>query len=141
MEKSYLRTLLLKKFDWMESRVMALARQHGYEQVTPAMGRMFGYMSSRPTGLSDLARSLGVSRQALHRLAKDAAELGLVEFVPTVGNAKVVRLQFTAAGWAMSAQAAADFDAIEVELAAVIGQKGLAELKRLLSLSWSEEAS
>ena len=138
MEKSYLRTLLLKKFDWMESRVMALARQHGYEQVTPAMGRMFGHMTSKPVGLSDLARSLGVSRQALHRLAKDAAALGLVEFVPTVGNAKVVRLQFTAAGWAMSAQAAADFEAIEGQIAAVIGPKALLELKRVLALTWSE---
>lgn len=137
-KKAYLRNLLLHRVDWMEERVLQKAKQHGYDQVTPAMSRMFGHMSSRPIPLSDLARGLGVSRQAVHRLATEATRLGLVEFVSCTDNARIVRLQFTQAGWAMSAQAAKDFEEIEVILRERLGPENLAELKRLLAIAWDE---
>lgn len=137
--KIYLRNLLLKRFDWIEERSLELARIKGYAHVTPAMSRMFGHMSGTPTGLSELARRLGVSRQAVHRLAQDAAKAGLVEFVPSVDNARIVRVQFTQAGWAMSATAARSFESIEVALKERIGARNLAELKRILDLAWDDE--
>ena len=137
--KPYLRNLLLKRFDWIEERSLELARIKGYAHVTPAMSRMFGHMSGTPVGLSELARRLGVSRQAVHRLAQDAAKAGLVEFVPSVNNARIVRLQFTQAGWEMSATAARSFESIETTLKERIGARDVAELKRILALSWDEE--
>lgn len=137
-KKAFLRNLLLRRFDWMEERVLQKAREHGYARVTPAMSRMFGHMSSRPMPLSELARCLGVSRQAVHRLANEATQLGLVEFVPSLENARIVRLQFTQAGWAMSAQAAKDFEEIETVLKERLGTKNLAELKRLLDMAWDD---
>lgn len=137
-KKVYLRNLLLSRSTWMEDRILAKAKEHGYELVTPAMSRLFGHMSSQPAGLSELARRLGVSRQAVHRLATEAARLGLVEFVQAPENARVVRLQFSQAGWAMSAQAAKDFEDLERVLRERLGARNLNELKRLLSLAWDD---
>lgn len=48
----------------------AEAEGHGY--VTPAMSRMFGLMGKEPVSLSELARRLIVSRQAVHQMANEA---------------------------------------------------------------------
>jgi len=135
----FLRSLLLQRFNWIEAQVLEGARRHGYDNVTPAMARLFGNMGGQPAGLSDLSRRMGISRQAVHKLANDAARLGLVEFVPSPEDARVVRLQFTQAGWTMSAQAARDFEAVEARLRDRIGARNLQELKRLLSLPWDDE--
>ena len=135
----YLRSLLLQRSAWFEERTLERARAHGYERVTPAMSRMFGHMSGRPIGLSDLARRLGITRQAVHKCASDAAQLGLIEFAPDPANARVVRVQFTSAGWAMSAQASRDFDDLEAALRQRMGAQNLEELKRLLQMAWTEQ--
>lgn len=114
------------------------AWEHGYAAVTPAMARLFGNMGGQAVGLSELSRQMGVSRQAVYKLGKEAARLGLVEFVPSPEDAKVMRLQFTHAGWTMSARAAKSFDDIEAFLKERLGPKNLAELKRLLALPWDD---
>jgi len=137
-EKIYLRTLLLQRTNWFEERILEKAHGHGYAKVTPAMARLFGFMGGQPTGLSELARRMGVSRQAVHKLANEAVALGLIESVPSPEDARVVRLQFTQAGWTMSTHASRDFDDIETLLKERLGARNLTELKRLLSLAWDE---
>lgn len=136
--KIYLRTLLLQRANWIEERIMERALGHGYDKITPAMARLFGYMGGQEVGLSDLARRMGISRQAVHKLAGDAVKLGLIESVSSPDDARVVRLRFTPAGWAMSARAAQDFDDIEEELSARLGIEEVTELKRLLALAWDD---
>ncbi len=137
-QKTYLRTLLLQRMNWFEEQILAKARGHGYAKVTPAMARLFGHMGGHPVSLSELARQLGITRQAVHKLANDAVALGLVEAVPSPQDARLVCLQFTQAGWAMSAQAAKDFEEIESQLRARMGTRNLTELKRLLAMAWDE---
>lgn len=135
-QKIYLRTLLLQRMNWFEERVLAKAQRHGYAKVTPAMARLFGHMGGHPVGLSELARQMGITRQAVHKLANDAMALGLVEAVPSPQDARLVCLQFTQAGWTMSAKAARDFEEIESQLRERMGTRNLAELKRLLAMAW-----
>jgi DNA-binding MarR family transcriptional regulator len=137
--KTLLRHLLLARSDWMEVRVMDGARRNGYGEVTTAMNRLFAQLGGRPVGLSELARALSVSRQAVHQLANEAARLGLVEFVTSESDGRVKLLRFTQKGWAMSDSAARAFAAIETELAQQIGAQDLAELKRILGKAWSAD--
>jgi DNA-binding MarR family transcriptional regulator len=134
--KKYLRNLLVQRFNWIEERVFKTARVHGYDQITPAMSRLFGNMVGGPAGLSDLSRRMGISRQAVHKLASEAAKLGLVRLVPSPDDARVVLVQFTDEGWKMSASATMAFEKLEAQLAKQLGKKNLAELKRLLELPW-----
>lgn len=137
--KTLLRHLLLARSDWMEARVMEGAHRNGYGEVTTAMNRLFAQLRGRPVGLSELARALSVSRQAVHQLANEAARLGLVEFVASENDGRVKLLRFTQKGWAMSDSAARAFAAIEAELAQQIGTQDLAELKRILGKAWSTD--
>ena len=137
--KTLLRHLLLARSDWMEARVMEGAHRNGYGEVTTAMNRLFAQLRGRPVGLSELARALSVSRQAVHQLANEAARLGLVEFVASENDGRVKLLRFTQKGWAMSDSAARAFEAIEAELAQQIGAQDLVELKRILGKPWSAD--
>jgi DNA-binding MarR family transcriptional regulator len=137
--RPYLRTLLLRRSEWMESRVLEAAGRNGYGAVTPAMNRLFGHMRSKPVGISDLARQLGVSRQAVHEVVRQAEELGLVELVSSDEDARVKLVRFTKAGWAMSDSAARELQAIERELADLIGERDLETLRRILGRAWSED--
>lgn len=137
--RTYLRTLLLQRYEWMESRVLAAAARNGYGAVTPAMNRLFSHMRARPVGISELARVLGISRQAVHELVRQAEDLNLVETVPSEHDARVKLVRFSQAGWVMSDCAAGELDAIERDLAAVLGQEDLETLRRILERTWSDD--
>lgn len=134
--RPYLRTLLLRRSEWIEARVLEAASRNGYGAVTPAMNRMFAHMRSRPVGLSELARQLGISRQAVHELARQAEALGLVELLASEQDARVKLVRFTAAGWKMSECAARELDSIERALAKRIGAAQLESLRRILAMPW-----
>ncbi len=137
--KPYLRNLLLYRTEWMESRVVDGARRNGDAYLTPAMSRMFAYVARGPIGVSALARHLGVSRQGVHKLASDAARLGLIEFVDSSDDRRIKLLRFTDKGRAMSVSAVREFRLIEEELAATIGRHDLDELRRILSKAWPDD--
>jgi len=138
-KKTYLRNLLLKRFDWMEERVLERAKRSGYANITPAMNRLFAHMWGQPVGLSELSRRLGITRQAVHKLAVEAARHGLVEFVASPSDARVVQLRFSEAGWKMSDSAARDFDAIEAALVRKLGARRVADLKATLAMAWDDD--
>lgn len=138
-QKTLLHQLLVDRSEWMNTRMMEGAERNGYGEVTHAMSRLFTHLAGRPVGLSELARKLAVSRQAVHQLANDAAALGLVEFVPSENDGRVKLLRFTQKGWGMSDAAVRELGAIEAALARQIGAQDLAELKRILSKPWTTD--
>lgn len=137
--KPLLRTLLRARAEWFEDRVVARAEQNGYGHLTPAMVRLLGYLGGRPIGLSELARRMAISRQAVHQVATEAVRLGLVEMVASERDGRVKLLQFTQRGWEMSDAAVRELRRMEAEVAALIGDKNLETLRRLLAKSWPED--
>ncbi len=129
----------MTRFDWMEARVMESAQRAGYGGVTTAMNRMFAHLHGKPIGLSELARRLSVSRQAVHQLASEAAALGLVEFVPSERDGRVKLLRFTQQGWVMVDSAMQAFERIEHELVQQLGAADVAALRRILAQPWSTD--
>ncbi|PRD66297.1 MarR family winged helix-turn-helix transcriptional regulator [Malikia granosa] len=137
--KPFLRRLLLSRTDWMEQRLIASAERHGYGDVTAAMSRLCAHLAGKPMGLSELARRLAVSRQAVHKLASEAASLGYVEFIDSEKDGRIKLLRFTQKGWDMAESAERELLAIEAELAEQIGPERLELLKEILALPWSAQ--
>ena len=138
-KKPYIRTLLMERSNWMEEQLLRDAARSGYGDVTPAMSRMFARLPGRPMGLSDLARDMAISRQAVHQLALEGARQGLVEFVPSEADGRVKLLRFTQKGWAMVDDATRKLDRIEARLAEQIGAENVEALRRLLSQPWTPD--
>jgi DNA-binding MarR family transcriptional regulator len=81
--------------------------------------------------VSELSRYMGLTRQAVQRLADDMARDGLVEFVANPGDARAMHLLLTAVGkakyddalereWQWTNAIAADFDAEQIDSAVVL---------------------
>ncbi len=135
----YLRHLLLSRSEWMERRLFDGAARSGYGDLTPAMSRLCAHLAGRPLSLSELARRLTVSRQAVHKLATETASLGYVELVDSEQDARVKLLRFTQKGLNMADAARRELEAIEVQLAEQIGVDNMAVLKSLLAMPWAAE--
>lgn len=138
-QQLFLKRLLQTRSEWIEQRLYATAERDGYGDVTPAMSRLLANLLTRPLGLSELARRLAVSRQAVHTLASEAVRLGYVELVGSDCDARVKLLRFTRKGWKMAESAEQQLDAIEAEIEATIGAKRMAQLKDILAMPWTPD--
>jgi DNA-binding MarR family transcriptional regulator len=137
--KLYLRHLLLWRSDWMERRLFDGAARNGYGDISPAMARLCAHLAGRPLGLSELARRLTVSRQAVQKLATETAALGYVEFMDSETDARVKLLRFTEKGWKMAESARGELEDIEAELERQLGPEKLAQLVELLAMPWTPD--
>jgi DNA-binding MarR family transcriptional regulator len=85
----------------------------------------------RRVTVSELARHMGLTRQAVQRLADDMARDGLVEFVKNPGDARAMHLLLTEAGkakydnalereWQWTNEIAQDFDVEQLDRAVAL---------------------
>ncbi len=133
-----IRYLLAQRYNWMESKLYDGAEREGYGYVTPAMSRMFGLMGKEPVSLSELARRLIVSRQAVHQMTGEAMRHGLVELIDSPTNKRVRLVKFTPKGEAMFLAGSRTLDEIETRLAQRLGEDDMAALRRILAADWGE---
>jgi DNA-binding MarR family transcriptional regulator len=131
-----LRNLLMSRHEWLYDRAFAAAADYGYGDVTPAMARLFVQVARGPLSISELARRLAISRQSVHETVSTACDLGLVELADDPANRRVRIVRFTESGKRMSHTVLTVDRRMERELAARIGARNVAALKRLLSLEW-----
>ena len=131
-----LRQLLLQRSDWFEDRVLRAAPRYGYHFVTPAMHRLFAHMPSKPASISELARRLAVSRQAVHQTVGVACRRGIVELVEDPDDGRARKVRFTAKGMKMVGSATQVVRRVEAELGRRLGSRDLAALRRILSKAW-----
>ena len=85
----------------------------------------------KPVTVSELARHMGLTRQAIQRLADDMASDGLVEFAENPGDARAMHLLLTKVGremyhealereWQWTNAIAEDFDAEQIACAVAL---------------------
>lgn len=85
----------------------------------------------KPVTVSELARYMGLTRQAVQRIADDMARDGLVEFAVNSGDARAMHLLLTEAGkaayddalereWQWANAIATDFDAEQISCAVTL---------------------
>jgi DNA-binding MarR family transcriptional regulator len=134
--KLNLRHLLMTRSDWFEERVLLEAEKHGYGFVTPSMNRLFAHMRHRPMSISELARQLGISRQAVHQTLGEAMSHGLVELLDSETDKRIKLVRFSDKGLQMSAVAAKSIARIEKQVEARIGKADMEALRRILDCGW-----
>lgn len=138
-QKLNLRDLLLKRSRWVEEHVLEKAESNGYGDITPAMNRLYAHLGGRTLTLSELARRLSISRQAVHKMAQEGIAAGYVEMLSSPTDARVKLLRFSDKGRAMAASATGALEELEVGLAREIGEAQLNRIKTLLAMPWSTE--
>jgi len=137
-EEPNLGRLLLDGFRWIDQGLVESLNVTLGLELTSAQSLLFADLPLAGVRQSDLARSLGVSRQAVNELVRGLERQQLVEVVadPADGRSKLVRP--TARGRESIRMALQTFTELENVLRSRIGDRSVDQLRRALSAGWGD---
>ena len=125
--------LLLKGARLLDERALERINRQGPKlQLRPAHTSLLPHIDQQGTRLTELARRLGVTKQAVGQLVTDLEDMGALERIddPQDGRAKLVR--FTRAGLEAMHHGLAVLRGIEQELEQVLGKRRMRQLHQAL---------
>lgn len=131
-----LNQLLLARNDWLSQAILSGVKQSDAADLSATQTRLLAVMAGQPTSISELARRMGVTRQAVHKTVMELERRGVlkVQDDPARGNAKLVI--YTDKGRELNRQGARIIDSIESRLTAQLGSAKVQHLKKLLAADW-----
>lgn len=106
-----------------------LARPAG---LTAAWWQVLGAVLREPLPVSGIARTMGITRQSVQRIADLLADKGLAEYAPNPAHRRAKLLRPTEAGRAAIARIAPGHAALANRLADALGEDAFAETVRVL---------
>lgn len=130
--------LLLQGFYWCDESLQNYLRARGWPEVTRPQSMVMVNVVLGLRRPSEIARRLGISRQAVHVTLSQMVELGMLalEEDPASGRSKMVRL--TARGEAMRRDAQQAMGFMADSLIERLGQDSLIQTLRTLSADWGQ---
>lgn len=129
---------LLDRFRWFDDALLSALRERLGLDITSAQSLLFAGLSEEGVRQADLARELGVSRQAVNELVAGLVRQGLVSVAhdPRDRRAKLVRP--TPQGRESIALAHEVFRELEATLEQRIGASVVNELRAALAADWGD---
>ncbi|MEV6571932.1 MarR family winged helix-turn-helix transcriptional regulator [Streptomyces sp. NPDC051577] len=106
-----------------------LARPAG---LTAARWQVLGAVLREPLPVAGIARTMGITRQSVQRVADLLAEGGLAEYVPNPAHRRAKLLRPTEAGRAAIERITPGHAGLAARLAAELGESAFAETARVL---------
>jgi len=131
-----LRVLLYLGFKWVENYLLRAAKGSEYNYLTLSQIRIFAFMRDCDTTLSDLAKQLNISRQAIQKTIATLVDKGLLELAESPDNRSAKLVKLTERGRGMQTWSREVIDRAETDLAEKIGVKKLRQLKEILGKDW-----
>lgn len=124
--------LLLSAFRTLIDELHARLAAAGHENLRPAHGVAL-QLISRGGGVSDLARRLGVSKQAASKTVTALEGLGYAERTPSAEDRRRTDVVLTARGAAMLALSGEILNELRDEWASVVGAREMTVLEDALA--------
>lgn len=126
--------LLVRLFRVMNDETVERTIARGHPQLQPSHPRLLAYVDTeRGSRVNELAKKMGVTRQAVSQLLDDVEAAGCVERRPDPDDARAVRVHFTAKGRRQLADAMDAMEELEAEYAELVGPQELKKVKQVLS--------
>lgn len=134
--RQFLMRGLLHCFYWCDEGLQNSLRAAGMPSLSRTKSMIMVNISHGTTRPSDLARNIGISRQAIQQTLVEMERDGLLRLVPdpSDGRAKIVR--FSRRGSGIGKAAFSAMTAIEAELAERLGAGAVNQLKDVLFSDW-----
>jgi DNA-binding MarR family transcriptional regulator len=133
---SFLIIPLLQGFYWFDEGLQSYLRARGWSEITRAQSMIIANVVMGVVRPSDIARTLGVSRQAIHITLKELVDAGILDLTddPDDGRVKIVR--FTKDGERRRQDARKAVAKLTAELARRIGKDNVKSLKEAFAHDW-----
>lgn len=133
---SFLIIPLLQGFYWFDEGLQSYLRSRGWSEITRPQSMIISNIVMGTIRPSDIARALGVSRQAVHITLKELIDDGVLELVddPEDGRVKIVR--FTKEGERRRQDARYAVEKLTAALARRIGKQNVKNLRGAFACDW-----
>jgi DNA-binding MarR family transcriptional regulator len=132
-----LRVLLYRRFKWVENYLVSQAKSSEFDYLSLSQIRVFAFMRGRELTISDLAKLMNISRQAVQKTISTLVDHGLMELTESPDNRSAKLIKISDKGRKMQLWSKQVIDNAEKELAAKIGQEKLELLKKILGEDWN----
>jgi DNA-binding MarR family transcriptional regulator len=127
---------LLRAYYWMDESLQNGLQRAGYRPRTRTQTMILIHISNGVTRAAELARALGVSRQAIQQQINDLEADDLVTQIPDPGDKRANRIVFSERGAALINQALATLRQSEQTLAMRLGFDAVSQMRRALTADW-----
>lgn len=128
-----IRSLLHFVIQCLDDRLQSYRKGTRYESVRPSDVRVFVSALRQPRRITDLAKALKISRQAVQMSVKRLADLKVVELQPVPGSQRDKLIVITDRGMSARRTAEEQIALLEKEVADVVGNDDLETLRQLLA--------
>ncbi|NOT65637.1 MAG: winged helix-turn-helix transcriptional regulator [Methylotenera sp.] len=128
--------LLLDAFKWFDESLLASLKVQGWPNISHSQSTVMAYLPNDGIRISELARRLGISRQAAQKSVRELEAVNLVKTEIDSSNLSAKIVLLTPQGKAIVAAALATFAEIESKLSERIGQDTMLNLRLGLTKDW-----
>ena len=128
--------LLLNAFHWFEDQLLLRLPASGGPRLTQRQALLLARVPADGRRPADIARAMGISRQAAHQVLKELTKLGLVQLGndPSSGRSRLVRR--TVKGMRVHEEVRGIVAEFEQRLADRIGPRNAAMFRETLEMDW-----
>lgn len=127
---------LIRAYEWFDDALLDRMRHLGHPGMTRSHSLIYSYLEAEGSRPSDLARRIGISRQAVHRTIGEMVELGLLDLVADPCDLRAKRVVPTALGREQIETARQVLDELEATLQRSIGAERMTNLREALCADW-----
>ncbi|HMN52681.1 MAG TPA: MarR family winged helix-turn-helix transcriptional regulator [Sphingopyxis sp.] len=138
MRTNQLIIALFQRFCWLDEGLQSRLHDRGWPDISRRQSMVMTNIVSGIVRPSDIARNLGVSRQAIHSTINQMVRLGMVELTPDPGDRRHMIVSLTPTGARMRQDAQHAMDALSDQLAERLGQDRFDALLAALEADWGD---
>ena len=124
--------LTMELVEWMEGEMIELNKTSQYRGSIAEI-RLFNALRGEEKSISEVAKIMNISRQAVHQTAHKLVNLGYLELISQDGNKKNKIIKITALGQEIRKQGSEHLMEIERKLSWNLGERNLEFIKTILS--------
>ncbi|ABF53481.1 MarR family winged helix-turn-helix transcriptional regulator [Sphingopyxis alaskensis] len=129
---------LFQRFCWLDEGLQARLHARGWPDVNRPQSMVMTNIVSGIVRPSDIARNLGVPRQAIHSTINQMVRLGIVRLDVDPDDRRHMIVSFTETGARMCKDAQRAMDALAAQITARIGQDRFDALFDALEADWGD---
>ncbi len=138
MRTNQLIIALFQRFCWLDEGLQARLHERGWPDVSRPQSMIMTNIVSGIVRPSDIARNVGISRQAIHSTINQMAKLGIVELAPDPDDRRHMIVSLTETGARMRRDAQRAMDALADQLADRLGRDRFNALLETLEADWGD---
>lgn len=136
MRTNQLIIALFRRFCWLDEGLQSRLHDHGWPDVSRPQSMVMTNIVSGVVRPSDIARNLGISRQAIHSTINQMVKLGIVQLEVDPDDRRHMVVSLTDLGARMRQDAQRSMDALTAQVAAALGQNKFDALLAALEADW-----